>query len=36
MDDPDFKSDGTKVELDFQVGGHERFGGKYLASRGGS
>lgn len=27
MDDPDFSSDGTKSELDFRVGGHERFGG---------
>ncbi len=27
MDDPDFKSDGTEAELDFRVGGHERFGG---------
>ena len=27
MDDPDFKSEGTKYELDFRVGGHERFGG---------
>ena len=27
MDDPDFKSDGTGYELDFRVGGHERFGG---------
>lgn len=27
MDDPDFKSDGTESELDFRVGGHERFGG---------
>jgi|SRR5580698_7825050 uncharacterized protein YndB with AHSA1/START domain len=29
MDDPDFQSDetGTKSELDFTVGGHERFGG---------
>ena len=27
MDDPDFKSDGTVTELDFRVGGHERFGG---------
>jgi uncharacterized protein YndB with AHSA1/START domain len=27
MDDPDFKSDGTAYELDFRVGGHERFGG---------
>jgi uncharacterized protein YndB with AHSA1/START domain len=27
MDDPDFKSDGSGYELDFQVGGHERFGG---------
>jgi uncharacterized protein YndB with AHSA1/START domain len=26
-DDPDFKSDGTDYELDFKVGGHERFGG---------
>lgn len=28
MNDPDFKSDGESTyELDFQVGGHERFGG---------
>jgi uncharacterized protein YndB with AHSA1/START domain len=27
MDDPDFKSNGTEAELDFRVGGHERFGG---------
>ena len=27
MDDPDFKSEGTKYELDFRVSGHERFGG---------
>jgi uncharacterized protein YndB with AHSA1/START domain len=27
MDDPDFTSDGTAYELDFRVGGHERFGG---------
>jgi uncharacterized protein YndB with AHSA1/START domain len=27
MDDPDFKSDGSKAELDFRVGGHERFSG---------
>jgi uncharacterized protein YndB with AHSA1/START domain len=27
MDDPDYKSDGTEGELDFRVGGHERFGG---------
>jgi uncharacterized protein YndB with AHSA1/START domain len=27
MDDPDTKSDGTEGELDFRVGGHERFGG---------
>ena len=27
MDDPDFASDGSTVELDFRVGGHERFGG---------
>jgi uncharacterized protein YndB with AHSA1/START domain len=27
MDDPDFKSDGTKPQLDFRVGGHEHFGG---------
>lgn len=27
MDDPDYKSDGTPYELDFRVGGHERFGG---------
>ena len=27
MDDPDFKSDGSSPELDFRVGGRERFGG---------
>jgi uncharacterized protein YndB with AHSA1/START domain len=27
MDDPDFKSDGTEADMDFRVGGHERFGG---------
>jgi uncharacterized protein YndB with AHSA1/START domain len=27
MDDPDFKSDGSTSEMDFRVGGHERFGG---------
>jgi uncharacterized protein YndB with AHSA1/START domain len=27
MDDPDFTSDGSKYELDFRTGGHERFGG---------
>ena len=28
LDDPDYKSDeGTDYELDFRVGGHERFGG---------
>src|SRR3984957_20251511 len=27
MDDPDYKSNGSKYELDFRVGGHERFGG---------
>jgi uncharacterized protein YndB with AHSA1/START domain len=27
MDDPDYKSDGTPYELDFRVGGSERFGG---------
>ena len=27
MDDPDFKSDGSESEMDFRVGGHERFGG---------
>ena len=27
MDDPDYKSDGIDYELDFRVGGHERFGG---------
>jgi uncharacterized protein YndB with AHSA1/START domain len=27
MDDPDFKSDGTESEMDFRIGGHERFGG---------
>ena len=26
-DDPDFKSDGTDYELDFRIGGHERFSG---------
>jgi uncharacterized protein YndB with AHSA1/START domain len=30
MDDPDFKSDGTPYQLDFRVGGHERFGGLSL------
>ena len=30
MDDPDFKSDGeTEYEMDFRVGGHERFGNTY-------
>ena len=28
MDDPDYKSDGTGYELDFRVGGHERFSGQ--------
>lgn len=28
MDDPDYASDGSSYELDFRVGGHERFGGK--------
>jgi uncharacterized protein YndB with AHSA1/START domain len=28
MNDPDFKSDGTAYELDFRVGGYERFGGR--------
>ncbi len=28
MDDPDCQEDGTDYELDFTVGGHERFGGK--------
>lgn len=28
MDDPDYASDGGTTELDFRVGGHERFGGK--------
>lgn len=28
MDDPDYQSDGSDYELDFRVGGHERFGGK--------
>lgn len=27
MDDPDFKSDGSESEMDFRVGGHDRFGG---------
>jgi uncharacterized protein YndB with AHSA1/START domain len=27
MDDPDFKSDGSRSELDFRVGGREKFGG---------
>jgi uncharacterized protein YndB with AHSA1/START domain len=27
MDDSEFKSDGTAYELDFRIGGHERFGG---------
>jgi len=27
MDDPDYPSDGSKAEMDFRVGGHERFGG---------
>ncbi|HTX81475.1 MAG TPA: SRPBCC family protein [Streptosporangiaceae bacterium] len=27
MDDPDFKSDGSESDMDFRVGGHERFGG---------
>ncbi len=27
MDDPDYKSDGTEYQLDFRVGGYERFGG---------
>jgi len=27
MDDPDYKSDGSKYELDFRVGGRERFSG---------
>jgi uncharacterized protein YndB with AHSA1/START domain len=27
MNDPDYTSDGTDYELDFRVGGHERFGG---------
>ena len=27
MDDPDYSSDGSQYELDFRVGGHERFGG---------
>ena len=27
MDDPDYKSAGGKYELDFRVGGHERFSG---------
>ena len=28
MDDEDYASDGTEYELDFRVGGHERFGGQ--------
>ena len=28
MDDEDYASDGTDYELDFRVGGHERFGGQ--------
>jgi uncharacterized protein YndB with AHSA1/START domain len=27
MDDPDYGSDGSTIELEFAVGGHERFGG---------
>jgi uncharacterized protein YndB with AHSA1/START domain len=27
MDDPEFASDGSSYEMDFTVGGHERFGG---------
>ncbi len=27
MDDPDLQSNGTNSQLDFRVGGHERFGG---------
>ena len=27
MDDPDYKSDGSQPELEFRIGGHERFGG---------
>jgi len=27
MDDPDYKSDGGQYELDFRLGGHERFSG---------
>ena len=27
MDDPDYEYDGIDYELDFRVGGHERFGG---------
>jgi uncharacterized protein YndB with AHSA1/START domain len=27
MDDPDLSSDGSEVEMDFRVGGHERFSG---------
>jgi uncharacterized protein YndB with AHSA1/START domain len=27
MDDPDYKSDGSEYELDFRVGGRERFSG---------
>ena len=27
MDDPDFRSDGSAYELDFKVGGRERYGG---------
>jgi len=28
MNDPDFTSDGSAYELDFRVGGYERFGGR--------
>jgi len=27
MDDPDYQSNDSKYELEFAVGGHERFGG---------
>lgn len=27
MDDPDYASDGSSYEMEFRVGGHERFGG---------
>ena len=34
MDDPDYKSDGSKYELDFQVGGHERLQRRHARRRG--